>query len=367
MKLGFDVRIRRMVAFWIDWFAFVLLVMVIFLPLSLISKDSYGSSETPPIVLLVIYIVLIIAGPVTFMLRDFIFKGRSVGKRALGLVVCDRYTNALATPIQRVLRNLLLMIWPIDGIILLITGSSIGDRIAKTIVLPKEYVQNSNFTNNQFLKSGEIGMNNNYNNSGMPNQNGNGYNNGMTNQNAYGNNAMPNQYGNAYNNGNAYNGSPNQYGNAYGNNPAPNQYGNPYNGMPNQYNAGSNQWQSPKKNKKLILIIVLVIAIPILLIIGFVAVIFGVVFGTLNAVKDTEEYETAYSYVVNSDTFEKLDVDEEDITLTGYKSSAKYSIGGDEHSNATEFTFDVDGVTFEVICHEGNQEWYVCEDCTYFN
>ncbi|MEE0265858.1 MAG: hypothetical protein UD936_09560, partial [Acutalibacteraceae bacterium] len=184
-----------------------------------------------------------------------------------------------------------------------------------------------------------------YSNNTMPNQYGNAYgNNTMPNQygNAYGNNAMPNQYGNAYGNnpmpnqyGNAYgnNAMPNQYGNAYGNNPMPNQY---YNGMP-PYNAG--QYQQPKKKKKIWLIILLAVVLPIVLISGCTVAIFGIVFTALDEVKDSEEYKLAYSYVVESDLFDRLDVDESEIRLNGFSTT----VSGTSHGDRSEFTFIVDG------------------------
>ena len=107
------------------------------------------------------------------------------------------------------------------------------------------------------------------------------------------------------------------------------------------------------------------ILIPVILIGGFIALIFGIVFGVLNEVKDSEEYDLAYSYVVNSETFEKLDVDESEIKLTGYSTVTSY---GTSHGDKTEFTFNVDGCILEVVCHtDTDDEWFVCDECTEFD
>ena len=61
----------------------------------------------------------IILAFVAFVLRDVIFKGRSIGKRIFGLYVLDKNTNEPASIKQRIIRNLFFFIYPVDGIILL--------------------------------------------------------------------------------------------------------------------------------------------------------------------------------------------------------------------------------------------------------
>ncbi len=199
-----------------------------------------------------------------------------------------------------------------------------------------------------------------------PNQYGNAYaNNQMPNQygNTYGNNSMPNQYSNTYGN----NPMPNQYGNAYGNNQMPNQYGNNYGypPMPNQYNYNAGQLQEQKKKKKTVLIVVLLLLLPVIAIIGFVVLAFGIAFGVLDEVKDSEEYALAYSYLVNSETFDRLGVDESEIRFTGYEKT----INGTSHgNNKVELSFDVDGYYLSVVCHQDDyDEWFICDECTQFD
>lgn len=214
---------------------------------------------------------------------------------------------------------------------------------------PYNNAYSNNGAPNQYANNGVPNQNNNYNNTGMPNQYGN---NSVPNQNNMG---MPNQYAN--------NSMPNQ--NNYNNAGVQNQYNN---AMPNQYNAGASQWQSPNKNKKSTALIVLIAVVPVIIALGFIGAIAGIVFGVFNKVKESEEYAIAYSYVVNSETFERLEAEESDIKLTGYKSAAAYSIGGDSHSDKEEFTFKVEGRTLIVVCHkESSGESYVCEECTWFD
>ena len=137
----------------------------------------------------------------------------------------------------------------------------------------------------------------------------------------------------------------------------------PPNGMPDQ------SWYSKEKEtKKNIIIIVATVAVSIIAFLAFEGIIIGVVFGVLNSVKNSEGYDIAYSYVVNSNTFDMLNADEDDIKFTGYTSAAKVIINGDSHSSKTEYTFNVDGSELTVVCHTDEvEECYVCEECTDFN
>ena len=84
---------------------------------------------------ILIFMILVFLYPVTFVFRDVIFKGRSIGKRIFGLYVLDKNTNEPASIKQRIIRNLFFFIYPIDGIILLATKESIGDKAVNTIVV----------------------------------------------------------------------------------------------------------------------------------------------------------------------------------------------------------------------------------------
>lgn len=229
---------------------------------------------------------------------------------------------------------------------------------------PYSNAYGNNSAPNPYVNNGVSNQNNNYSNTGVPNQNNNFYNN-------YNNTGMPNPYANngVSNQNNNYNNPvmPNQnnnFYNNYNNQGMPNQYNNV---MPNQYNAGASQWQSPKKDRKTAVIILLAVLLPVTAFLGFIGLIFGIVFGTLNRVKETEEYDLAYSYLVNSETFEELDAEESDVKLRGYSFVTDYH-GGDSHRNRSEFRFRVDGRTFIVVCHkDAGDEDFVCVECTNFD
>ena len=75
---------------------------------------------------------------VMFVLRDVIFKGRSLGKRIFGLYVYDKNSLEKASAKQCFLRNIFFIIYAIDGIILIATGKTVGDRVAGTMVMTKK-------------------------------------------------------------------------------------------------------------------------------------------------------------------------------------------------------------------------------------
>ncbi len=128
-----NVRIRRMLAFIIDWNLSGLPCMLY----STVFMDVFKRPSIQNMIYILIMFLLIILYPVTFVLRDFIFGGRSVGKRIFNLQVLDKNTYKPALKKQQIIRNLFFFIYFVDGIILLITKESIGDRIANTIVVKK--------------------------------------------------------------------------------------------------------------------------------------------------------------------------------------------------------------------------------------
>lgn len=177
--------------------------------------------------------------------------------------------------------------------------------------------------------------------------------------NRYGNNNAPNPYDSRYGNT-----APNRYDNRYGNN-IPNPYAN--NRMSNQYNADTSQWETPKKSKKTRVVVALIIILPIIAFLGFFGLIFGIVSGTLNHVKESEEYALAYSYLVESETFKGLDAEESDVKFTGYSFVTNHN-SANSHANKEAFKFRVNGRTLLVVCHkDASEESFVCVECTKFN
>lgn len=260
-----SVRFKRLIAFAIDWnitlFPFVVIC-------SVLTTFLRPESAINPLIFLLCFLAVILAFG-AFILRDVIFKGRSLGKRIFGLYIYEKISLKQASSRQRFLRNIFFFLFFIDGILLLITGQTIGDRVAGTLVTSQEglgaYMQ-------------EI----------------------------------------------------------QSNTPAPKQ----------------------KKIIKVVLVIVIIIAC--------LAIFAGIIQLVLNSQKDTEEYKIAYSYFVESHTFQDLDVDESEIRFIQYSSHTYTSPDNNSVSQTVKIGFVVNFKTFEVVCHKENDMWQVCDECTLF-
>ncbi len=118
---------KRLAAFFIDY----LIYIVIFVPPFILFVPFDSFKEIFPIFMLILLI--------SISLKD-IFGGRSVGKRVFGLYV-RKYDNFEKNPKihKLIIRNLFLLIWPIEFIIIVIDKNSrrLGDKIANTQVVAK--------------------------------------------------------------------------------------------------------------------------------------------------------------------------------------------------------------------------------------
>lgn len=82
------------------------------------------------------FIYINLLGFALYFCKDCI-DGRSIAKRILKLQVVDDLTGQPASPIKCLVRNLTLILWPIEAIVSLAnTGRRIGDRIAGTRLVP---------------------------------------------------------------------------------------------------------------------------------------------------------------------------------------------------------------------------------------
>lgn len=122
-----SLTIKRIISFWIDLIVLGIIVCVIgwFFIISY-SDDTH-----------VILSIILGCFPI-FLFKDIIGEA-SIGKRFFGLYVGNQ--NEPIQPVKKyklILRNMTCIIWPIEGISLLITGKRIGDRITSTTVYSKQ-------------------------------------------------------------------------------------------------------------------------------------------------------------------------------------------------------------------------------------
>ena len=73
-----------------------------------------------------------------FLLKDLVFRNASIGKRALNLEIL-KSDNTVPSISTLILRNIFVLLWPIDAILILANKRKIGDIIFKTKVVEKEY------------------------------------------------------------------------------------------------------------------------------------------------------------------------------------------------------------------------------------
>lgn len=211
-----------------------------------------------------------------FVSRDVLFKGQSLGKRFFGLHIYDRKTLQQTSLKQRFLRNVFFFLPFVDGIILLVIGETIGDRVAGTIVLSKkEFERYKEKQREEECSGGE-----------------------------------------------------------------------------------SSDVKKSDSRKRLKIVVIVIVCV-----IGFL----GLIQIALTAQKDTEEYQAAYHYFVESDAFLELKVDASKIRMNRYSLESRFCESEDCIIGTVEIGFMVGFRKFEVICHKEDGVWKVCDACTLFD
>ena len=126
-------KIKRMLAFIIDWNICGIPAIIY----SLLFSNYMKTTGKMPALLIVIFVLLTLAYPISFVLRDVIFNGRSLAKRMFKLCVIDNATGELPKKSILTIRNLFFFCDPIDAIVLIACGKSIGDIATQTSVVKK--------------------------------------------------------------------------------------------------------------------------------------------------------------------------------------------------------------------------------------
>lgn len=120
-------KLRRILAWIIDW-------NLCGVP-ALIYALIFKSITEVKAVYALIFVIFVLSFPSLFVVRDVLFKGRSVAKRIFKLRVIDNETNVIPEKKKLVIRNLFFFIYPIEAILLIATNKSIGDMITNTTVV----------------------------------------------------------------------------------------------------------------------------------------------------------------------------------------------------------------------------------------
>ena len=124
--------IRRIVACLIDLFVLVFLMLVIvWLVLGYDLFDRYDITFLKTRLLLILT-----AGLVLFFLKDS-FRSVGIGRWIMGITVRNESDNLIPGFSRLLIRNLFIIIWPVEFIVLLANNEKrrIADKVAKTIVV----------------------------------------------------------------------------------------------------------------------------------------------------------------------------------------------------------------------------------------
>ena len=124
--------LKRILAFVIDWNLSAIPTLLF----AFIFREIYKTQEASGIAILLL-VLFVLLYPTLFVLRDVIFKGRSVAKRLLRLYVVDKNTNSLPSNKKLAIRNLFFFLYPIDAILLFVKKQTLGDMITETSVVSK--------------------------------------------------------------------------------------------------------------------------------------------------------------------------------------------------------------------------------------
>lgn len=124
-------RFRRLIAFLIDWNLAGLPALIGSFALMPLMDQSW---------IVLIMLPLMISFPVLFLHRDQLFKGRSPGNWLMKLVVLDRRTLEPLTGKALTTRNIFFLLGGLDILLLLVTGSTLGDRMVAALVVPVDEI-----------------------------------------------------------------------------------------------------------------------------------------------------------------------------------------------------------------------------------
>ena len=126
-------RVKRVVAFLIDWNLGFIPAFVLTFLLSTVAVE-----ESLELLLVGLIMVVFCLSLALIAFRDFVFGGRSIGKRIFGLVVVDKDTMKKAAGWKIAFRGIFFFLYYVDGVLMLASGKSIGDMAFGTLVLSQK-------------------------------------------------------------------------------------------------------------------------------------------------------------------------------------------------------------------------------------
>ena len=127
---------KRILAMIIDYFIISLIVYVPLYAYMYISKLELYILFDDMVFMLIIALCMIL-----ILLKDLIFRNKSIGKKIMGIEIRNNDNKIPSFPIL-ILRNITVIIWPIECLLILLKKNRIGDIIFKTKVVLTDNLDN---------------------------------------------------------------------------------------------------------------------------------------------------------------------------------------------------------------------------------
>ncbi|MBQ8538972.1 MAG: helix-turn-helix domain-containing protein [Ruminococcus sp.] len=299
------VKFKRILAFLIDWNIAGLIVLALLLSL-FVFYDKLGLMSDG--VIAPVGFLTMLLYPVLVIMRDFMWGGRSLGKRITGLVILDLNTASMPKKSKLLLRDLFFFLQNIDGIVMLVSGKSIGDYVAHTVVVQTSDLGKTLHSLNP-INAEEV-------------------------------NKKP--------------------ADVYSDNTSPVPYTTTADNAPTHSIEQLSSYTPPKNNTKRN------IALAVVSVILAILMLFLIISFALGMSRNTDEYQLAYDYMVNSELMQSKGYSENKIHHCKY-SSRTYTSADGISEYRTEIGFRVGFSTYTVVLHKDETDnWYVCDECTDF-
>ena len=362
----------------------------LFLILNALPLDSLSEEKS---ILLLFFIDLALL--VQYFLRDTVYFGRSLGKRMFGLIIVstdDRFYDTDVPFGRRLLRQVVVLGAPgVELIVLLVSGSTLGDKMARTAVIPQkeldafieykqsvreakeyeeqhpyrpytpeelaqkspaaaendipEYFRNTpvdsasaaepqeaqtpaRIPTAPYAPKDRLAINNPYAPPPPPKREIN-------------EELLSDNYAPEYDARNKvdYNAEEEDIKDPY-RSPSRNPYApasaegsEGASSNPERELSPSAIYKKSEESKKATKIILILVGVSI----GFFILVFGIVLASLSMVKNSDGYAEAYSYLVSSKTFYRSEATEDDVSLVGYSSHTKYLHADSVEKNVSEY------------------------------
>lgn len=124
---------RRFLAFLIDYMIFALFFTII-CTVFYVAEQFFIVENGPTFYML--YGILLLFTMLLFIAKDC-YRGKSIGKKLEKLKVVSNRGDK-ATIFQLFIRNITILIWPVEFLLLLLDKEKLGDRLANTMVTDAE-------------------------------------------------------------------------------------------------------------------------------------------------------------------------------------------------------------------------------------